>query len=317
MRDGIDVEVREVGLRDGIQGIKTFFPTEAKKAWIAAEAAAGVPEIEVCSFVPAKVMPQFADAEAVGMAALQLPGLCVSALVPNLKGAERGLASGVHKLNFVLSVSESHNLANVRRTPWDSLEQFKLVAQVRDEAARRGARVVLAGGLATSFGCSIEGPVSERAVLDLTEAYAAAGADEVVLADTVGYANPSQVRRLFTQAARVIGDVPLAAHFHDTRGLGLANVDAALEAGVRRFDASLAGLGGCPVAPGATGNIVMEDLVFMLEAMGLRTGVDLDALLPGRQIIAGNLPNEQLHGRLAKAGAPKGFRPASVTQAAE
>lgn len=317
MRDGIDVEVREVGLRDGIQGIKTFFPSGAKKAWLAAEAAAGVPEIEACSFVPAKLFPQFADAEEVVEEALKHAGLTVSALVPNLRGAERGFALGVHKLNFVLSVSESHNRANVNRTPQESVEQFQLVAKARDEAAESGPRVLLTGGLATSFGCSIEGPVSEKAVLELTEAYAAAGADEVVLADTVGYANPSQVRRLFTQAARVVGDVPLAAHFHDTRGLGLANVDAALEAGVRRFDASLAGLGGCPAAPGATGNIVMEDLVFMLEAMGLRTGVDLDALLPGRQIIAGNLPNEQLHGRLAKAGAPKGFRPASVTQAAE
>jgi hydroxymethylglutaryl-CoA lyase len=318
MRDGIDVEVREVGLRDGIQGVKTFFPTEAKKAWIAAEAAAGVPEIEACSFVPAKLFPQFADAEEVVEEALKHEGLTVSALVPNLKGAERGFALGVHKLNFVLSVSESHNRANVNRTPRESVEQFKLVAKARDEAAKSGPRVLLTGGLATSLGCSIEGPVSEKAVLELVEAYVEAGADEVMLADTVGYANPARVRRLFTEAARIVGDVPLAAHFHDTRGLGLANVDAALEVGIRRFDASLAGLGGCPAAPGATGNIVMEDLVFMLEAMGLRTGVDLDALLPVREIIAANLPGEQLHGRLAKAGVPKGFRPASaLAQAAE
>lgn len=319
MREGIDVEVREVGLRDGIQGIKTFFPTEAKKAWLAAEAAAGVPEIEACSFVPAKLFPQFVDAEEVVEEALRHEGLTVSALVPNLRGAERGFALGVHKLNFVLSVSESHNRANVNRAPLESVEQFKLVARARDEAARSGPRVLLTGGLATSLGCSIEGPVSERAVLELVEAYVEAGADEVMLADTVGYANPAQVRRLFTEAARIVGDdVPLAAHFHDTRGLGLANVGAALEAGVRRFDASLAGLGGCPAAPGATGNIVTEDLVFMLEAMGLRTGVDLDALLPIREIIAANLPGEQLHGRLAKAGAPKGFRPASaLAQAAE
>jgi hydroxymethylglutaryl-CoA lyase len=312
MRDGIDVEVREVGLRDGIQGIRTFFPTEGKRAWIAAEARAGVPEIEACSLVPAKLFPQFVDAEEAIAEALRQPGLCVSALVPNLRGAERGFALGVHKLNFVLSVSLSHNQANVRRTPEESLEQFRLVAEARDEAARNGGRrVLLSGALATSFGCSIEGPIAENDVLELAAGYVEAGADEVTLADTVGYANPAQVKRLFERAALVVGDVPLAAHFHDTRGLGLANVHAALEAGVRRFDASLTGLGGCPAAPGATGNIVMEDLVFMLEAMGLRTGVDLDALLAIREIVRTNLPDELLHGRIPRAGKPKGFRPAS------
>jgi hydroxymethylglutaryl-CoA lyase len=218
----------------------------------------------------------------------------------------------VHKLNFVLSVSLSHNQANVRRTPEESLEQFRLVAEARDEAARGGGRrVLLSGALATSFGCSIEGPIAENDVLELAAGYVEAGADEVTLADTVGYANPAQVKRLFERAALVVGDVPLAAHFHDTRGLGLANVHAALEAGVRRFDASLTGLGGCPAAPGATGNIVMEDLVFMLEAMGLRTGVDLDALLAIREIVRTNLPDELLHGRIPRAGKPKGFRPAS------
>ena len=317
MATDFDVKVREVGLRDGLQSVQAFFPTASKIAWIETEAAAGVPEIEVYSFVPAKVIPQFTDAAEVVEASLKQSGLEVSALIPNKKGAERGFEVGVHKLNYVTSVSESHNMANVRRTVADSVAAFREIARLRDENPD-WRHVKLAGGLSTAFGCTIEGPVDPAAVLKLAQAYVEAGADELTVADTVGYANPAQVKEMFVMLKRELGDVPLAGHFHDTRGLGLANVHAALEAGVREFDASLAGLGGCPFAPGATGNIVMDDLVFMLEAMGLKTGVDLDRLVAVRDIVARELPDEPLYGAIARAKPPKGFRPAGAQpQAAE
>lgn len=309
MRAGIDVECREVGLRDGIQIQKVFFPTAGKIAWLTAEAAAGMPEIEVCSFVPPKLLPQFADAREVVAAATKLDGFTIAALSPNLRGAMDAFEAGVQKLNYVTSVSEDHNLANVRRTVDESVEDFKRIVALRDEKAP-DAR--LATGLATALGCSISGQVPVADVMKLAGRFVEAGADELVVSDTVGYANPQQVKDMFTQVIGEFGDqVPVAAHFHDTRGLGLANVFAALETGCRHFDASLAGLGGCPFAPKATGNIVMDDLVFLLEGAGLKTGVDLDKLVEVREIVAANLPEEPLHGMYAKAGAPKGFVPAS------
>lgn len=322
MRDGNDVHVCEVGLRDGLQNVQTFFPTDQKIAWIEAEAAAGMPEIEVCSFVPPKLLPQFADAKEVCAAALPIAekhdGLVISALMPNLKGAENGLAAGVHKLNYVTSVSVKHNLANVRMTPDESVDAFKKIVALRDEKAKEsGRRVRLFVGLSTALGCTIEGQVDPDAVVRLAEKFLDAGADELAVADTVGYANPSQVKSVFKLMYGTFGDdLPLTVHLHDTRGLGIANALAALEIGVRRFDASLAGLGGCPYAPGATGNIVMDDLVFMLEGMGMKTGVDLDKLVAVREIVARNLPGETLNGGLAKSGPPKGFVPASSYAAA-
>ena len=312
MRPGIDVECREVGLRDGIQIQKVFFPTEGKIAWLTAEASTGMPEIEVCSFVPPKLLPQFSDAKEVVAAAKKLDGFTISALSPNLRGAMDAFEAGVQKLNYVTSVSEEHNLANVRRTVDQSVEDFKRIVELRNEKA---PEVQLATGLATALGCSISGQVPVADVMALARRFFAAGADELVVSDTVGYANPQQVKEMFNAVISEFGEkVSVAAHFHDTRGLGLANVFAALEAGWRHFDGSLAGLGGCPFAPKATGNIVMDDLVFLLEGTGLKTGVDLDKLVEVREIIATNLPEEQLHGMYAKAGAPKGFVPA--TQAA-
>jgi hydroxymethylglutaryl-CoA lyase len=303
--------VREVGLRDGLQGIARFISTEVKKAWIDAEHAAGVHEIEVTSLVPPKLIPQFADGEEVIRHALGRPGLIVAVLIPNLKGAERGIAVGAHKLNYVLSVSEAHNLANVRRTTAESIADLKRVLAARDAApAERRPRVCC--GLATAFGCTIQGHVDEDLVRRIAAEVAAAGADEIAVADTVGYANPKQVGRIFRAVLAEVGALPVAAHFHDTRGLGLANVHAALEAGVRAFDASLAGLGGCPYAPGATGNIVAEDLAFMLEAMGCATGVDLAKLIEVRDIIARNIPEVALLGNLPKAGLPKTFAAAAA-----
>ncbi|WP_374448238.1 hydroxymethylglutaryl-CoA lyase [Stella sp.] len=297
--------VREVGLRDGLQMIATFFPTAAKLAWIRAELDAGVKDIEVCSFVPPKNIPQFADAVEVAEASVAMPGLRPSALVPNLKGAQRAVATGMPELHFVLSVSEAHNLRNVQRTVQQSVDEFRAVVALA-RAQPRPVRVSAA--LATALGCTIAGPVDPGRVIELAHVVVEAGADELSIADTVGYANPAQTRRLFEEACRTFGHrLPIAAHFHDTRGLGLANVYAAVEAGVRLFDASLAGLGGCPYAPGASGNIVTEDLVFLLESMGLSTGIDLGRLVEVRRIVAQHLPDETLYGQIAKAGPPKGF----------
>jgi hydroxymethylglutaryl-CoA lyase len=298
-----DAWVCEVGPRDGLQIIPAIMPTAAKLEWIRAEAAAGMPEIEVSSFVPPKLLPQFQDAEELTAAALRLAGLIVTALVPNLRGAERAFRAGVHKINFVLSASESHNRENVRRSTAESLEDFRRIVALRD-SRDEWRRIQLCGGVSTAFGCTIEGAIEEDKVVGLAEQYAAAGAGKVSIADTVGYANPVQVKKMFTRLRGRLGALELTAHFHDTRGLGLANVYAALEAGVRSFDASLGGMGGCPWAPGATGNIVTEDLVFLLESAGLRTGIDLDRLIQVRQIVHAALPDVPLHGALAKAGLP-------------
>jgi hydroxymethylglutaryl-CoA lyase len=307
--------VREVGLRDGLQSLAEIMPTEQKIAWLEAEHAAGVREIEVSSFVPPKLLPQLADAEAVVRHALALPGLTVSALIPNLKGAERGLALGVHEMNFVLSVSEGHNRSNVRRSTAESVEDFRRVVALCHTAPERRPRV--ACGLATAFGCTIEGVVDEDRVRRIAVEVAEAGADAIILADTVGYGQPAAVERVFRRVMADVAPLPVSGHFHDTRGLGLANVLAALNAGACAFDASLGGLGGCPYAPGATGNIVTEDLAFMLEAMGFETGIDIERLLAVRELVHRALPDVVQYGAIAKAGLPKNFHRVPVAQAAE
>jgi hydroxymethylglutaryl-CoA lyase len=300
----IDIEVVEVGPRDGLQNIAAVMPTVAKKVWISAAAAAGIREIEVCSFVPPARFPQFADNQPVIAHALTLPRLTVSALVPNARGAADALVAGVPKLSFTLSVSRSHSLANVRKTPAAQLEEFRRIIEIRNACERHPG---VTGGLSTAFGCSIEGKIDDSAVCRMAAELVEAGADEVSLADTVGYATPSDIRRVVRAVRREIGDALTTLHLHDTRGLGLANVLAGLDNGIKAFDASLGGLGGCPYAPGASGNICTEDLVFMLESMGLRTGIDLEALLRVRDLVQGSLPGEALHGALARAGLPKGW----------
>lgn len=306
MKTDNDVVVCEVGLRDGLQMLQRFFPTSEKVAWIQAEHAAGVTEIEVTSFVPPKLVPQFADAQEVVQAALATPGLTVGALVPNLRGAERGMALGVHKLNYVLSVSRTHNLKNVRRERDESVADFSRIVDMLKSQPREN-RPILLGGLSSALGCAYEGRIAIDEVVGCAVALAEAGADELLIADTVGYADPSLVLKVFKAVQAEVGNLPLSAHFHDTRGLGLANVAAALECGVRRFDASLAGLGGCQFAPGATGNIVMDDLCFMLNAMGMNTSVDLEKLIEVREIIARNLPGVPLYGGLARSGLPRNY----------
>ena len=302
------VALREVGMRDGLQSLAPILTTEQKNRWCAAEFAAGVREIEVTSFVPPKLLPMFADAEEVVRHALTLDGLTVSALIPNLRGAERGVALGVHELAYVLSVSEGHNQNNVRRSTAESIADLKRVIELRD-SLKTGRRVKVVAGLATCFGCTIEGPVDEKRVFAIAAEVLAFKPDALMIADTVGYGNPAAVRRVFRELLYMAGAVPVGAHFHNTRGLGLANVLAALEVGVRGFDASLGGLGGCPWAPGATGNIVMEDTVFMLETMGLDTGIDLERLIEVRRMVEGFMPGIAFHGDLPKAGIPKNYVP--------
>lgn len=301
--------VREMGLRDGLQSIRTIMPTATKLDWIAREAACGVPEIEVASFVPAKLLPQMADAAQVVPAARKVEGLVVSALVPNMRGAQDAIEAGAMKLNYVMSVSESHNMANVRRPVAESLADFGRIVQFC-RSLSPGRRPIVAGGLATAFGCTIEGPIKESRPRELAAELVKLGADEIIVADTVGYGNPAAVRRIFAGVMAEVGKLPVAAHFHDTRGVGLANVVAALDEGVVRFDASLGGLGGCPYAPGASGNIVMEDLVFLLETMGYTTGVDIPKLIEVRKFVQSSLADEQqqFHGALTRAGLPKNYQ---------
>ncbi len=307
----IDILISEVGPRDGLQSIKSIMPLAAKKAWITAEAAAGVTEIEVGSFVPAKLMPQLADTAEVVAHARTIPGLTVAALVPNLKGAEAAIAAGAHKITLPLSASETHSLRNLRRTHAQVLEEVRgIVALIRGLPAER--RPKFEGGLSTAFGCTIEGEVPADQVVRLAEQLMEAGCDEVGLSDTTGYANPAQVKDLVRRVRAAVGEHALSGlHLHNTRGLGLANVIAGLEVGITTFDSSLGGLGGCPHAPGASGNIVTEDLAFMLEAMGLRTGIDLPRLIEVRKILREALPGEELYGFTPDAGLPLGFVPAT------
>ncbi len=301
------IHISEVGPRDGLQSISRVAPLEAKKAWIAAEAAAGVPEIEVGSFVPPSLLPQMADTAELVAFARQIEGLAVAVLVPNLKGAELAIAAGTQKMSLPFSMSQTHSLKNVRKDHPAMISEIRaiadLVASQPDET-----RPHFEVGLATAFGCTIEGPVAEDQVVRLAAATIEAGAAEVGLSDTTGYANPAQVRRLVRRVKAEIGADRLnTLHLHNTRGLGLANALAGLEEGITTLDASLGGLGGCPFAPGASGNIVTEDLVFMLEAMGYETGIDLEKLMRVRAIIAEALPGEPLYGFLPDAGLPLGF----------
>lgn len=305
---GPQVLISEVGPRDGLQSVAATMATADKCRWIAALAAAGLREIEVGSFVPAKLLPQMADVAEVVRHALTLtapyPGLTVMALVPNRRGAEAALAAGVHKLTLPVSASEAHSLANVRKTREQMLGELREVLALRRECA---PGVVVEVGLSTAFGCTLQGAVDEDEVIRLAVACAQAGVDEVGLSDTTGMAHPAQVRRLFTRLRAELGGRAGSAHMHNTRGLGLANCLAAFDVGVRTFDASLGGLGGCPYAPGASGNVVTEDLVFMFEAMGVRTGVDVEQLIAARAPLQAGLPGEPVYGMIPEAGLPKGW----------
>lgn len=300
------VLISEVGMRDGLQSVKSIMPTQDKFKLIDALYAAGIREIEVCSFVPARLLPQMADAEEVVKYALRYPDLTVMALVPNRRGAQNALAAGAHKLTLPVSASEAHSMANVRKTREEMVQEVREIVALRNEMA---PTVKIEAGISTAFGCTIQGEVKEDDVVRLSSQLVAAGADETGLSDTTGYANPAQVRRLFKRVFAEIGDKCGAAHMHNTRGLGIANNLAAYDVGVRTFDASLGGLGGCPYAPGASGNVVTEDLVFMFEAMGIDTGVNIDKLIAARAPLQAGVPQEEVYGMVAEAGLPLNFQP--------
>lgn len=292
-----DILVSEVGPRDGLQSIERVMPLEAKKAWISAEAAAGVKEIEVGSFVPPKLLPQMADTPDLVKHAKTIDGLTVVTLVPNAKGAQFAADAGVDGMSIPFSMSETHSIKNVRKDHPAMIEEIRAAAAIAKEHG-----IHFAVGLSTAFGCTYEGAVDPNAVARLAEKAAEAGAQEFSLSDTTGYADPAQVRRLTKLVKGAVGDKLTTLHLHNTRGLGLANVVAGLEEGITTFDASLGGLGGCPFAPGASGNLVTEDLVLMLNAMGLKTGIDLDKLLKVRSIVEEALPGEPLYGFTPDAG---------------
>lgn len=301
--------IREVGLRDGLQSIQTVLPTERKIEWIRSAYEAGQREIEVGSFVPARLLPQLADTAELVAFAKTLPGLFVSVLVPNLKGAERAIESGADLMLVPLSASHAHSLANLRKTPDEVVAEVAKMRAARDAA---GSSMLIEGGIGTAFGCTLQGRVDQAEVLRCMQALLDAGADRVSIADTVGYGGPREVRELFEKARHIAGERFWCGHFHDTRGLALANVYAAMETGVARFDATLAGIGGCPHAPGASGNASTEDLAFMLATMGVGTGLDIARLLALRAKVAQWLEGETLHGALWRAGLPRTLAAASI-----
>lgn len=304
----IDILISEVGPRDGLQSIGQVMPTRDKKRWIRAQWEAGTREIEVGAFVPPKLLPQMADTAEITRWAVSLEGLDVAVLAPNLRGVQDAVAAGAHKISLPFSMSESHSLKNLRKTHTEVLQEIGRCVEYL-ATLPQGQRPLFEIGLSTAFGCTIEGPVPEARVIKLAEAVIALGVDEVGLSDTTGYGNPAQLKRLATGIWAAVGQQRLTGvHLHNTRGQGLANALMAVELGFTTVDSSLGGLGGCPFAPGASGNIVTEDLVFMLEAMGLNTGIDLEKLLQVREMVAEALPDEPLYGFTPEAGLPKGSR---------
>lgn len=301
------VTLREIGLRDGLQLVKTWPSTAAKQDWIAREYAAGVCHFEVGSFLPATTMPMFADVRELIATVAGLDGAFSSALALNERGVRDALQTPVDEIVCVVSATEEHSQANARRSRADAIA---LVAKAAEMRSGTGHDALITVGLSMAFGCSITGAVDPAEVLRLAAACLDAGADLVGIADTVGYAGPRQVGELAAAMARLCGDRPFSVHLHDTRGMAIANAAAALDAGARVLEGSLGGLGGCPFAPGASGNVVFEDLVFLCETKGFDTGIDVESLAAVRGVLEDAMPGEPLHGAVAKAGLPKSFRPA-------
>lgn len=311
------VLISEVGPRDGLQNCRAIMPTAQKKIWISKLAAAGVREIEVGSFVSPKLLPQMADTGEIVRHAVTIPDLEVAVLVPNLKGAQLAIEAGAHKITLPLSVSETHSLRNIRRTHDQVIDEAEAISDLIKSLPEKD-RPHFEGSLSTAFGCTLEGAIEEAVILRCAARLMAAGCDEVGLSDTTGYGDPASMKRLIRAVRGVVGDNNLTGvHLHNTRGLGLANILAAFEEGITTFDSSLGGLGGCPTAPGASGNVVTEDLVFMFESMGIQTGIDLEKLMATRDLVQAALPDEELYGFTPRAGLPLGYEGASVPVAAE
>ena len=303
------VSICEVGPRDGLQIAKTRMTTDDKVTWIKSLAAAGIPEIEAGSFVPPRVIPQLSDTpEIVARVLAEIPGLTVQALAPNLRGAQNAFNAGVHKIAMPISVSAGHSKANLNRPPEASIEMMREVMAWM-KAQDRHVPVIV--GASTAFGCSIDGVVTTAQTVAMCKGLVNAGVEHIMLADTVGYAHPAQIKEVVRAVREEIGPAVYGLHLHDTCGLGIANALAGLEEGIRAFDSCLAGLGGCPYAPGASGNVVTEDLVFMLESMGSSTGISIEKLLESRAILHAGLPAEPLNGQISKSGLPPTFRRAA------
>lgn len=295
------VSLREVGLRDGLQLVKRVPSTDAKIDWIEREYAAGVRFFEVGSFLPANRMPQFADVRLLIDRVAGLKGARSSALTLNERAIDDAVKTKVDEIVCVISATEEHSQANMRRSRQAAVD---LVARAAETAAASDTPPLVNAGIAMAFGCSIAGQVDPGEVLRLAEDCLKAGADIIGIADTVGFAGPKQITNLCKAMTNLIGDRPFSVHLHDTRGLGLSNASAALDAGCRVLDGSLGGLGGCPFAPGATGNIVFEDLVFLCETKGFATGIDIPGLVGIRDILQRELPDQTLYGALARSGPP-------------
>ncbi len=295
------ITLREVGLRDGLQLVKKFPSTDAKQRWVREEYAAGVRHFEVGSFLPAKTFPQFADVRDIAATVASLPGAHGIALVLNERGANEALAAEVPEIASVVSATEEHSQANANRSREAAIANIRRLCELRDTSAHKP---IVHAAISMALGCSITGPVDPDEVLRLVEKCFAAGVDAVGIADTVGYAGPKQVGDLTRAAVKLAGTKPICVHLHDTRGMGIANASAALDEGARILDGSLGGLGGCPFAPGATGNVVFEDLVFLCESKGFATGIDIEKLVKVRAILRAEMPDEALYGGLARAGLP-------------
>ena len=296
--------LRELGLRDGLQMTSTWPGTKAKIEWINLAYDAGVRHFEVGSFLPPSRFPQFADVRELIVEVNALPGAVSSALVLNERGIADALETPVDELVIPVSATEEHSLANMRRSRSAAVG---LIRSAISMSGGPGAGPVVNAAAAVAFGCSIAGEVGDDDVLRLIGDCAEAGAEALAVADTVGFAGPAQVAGLCSRLVDEFGELPLKVHLHDTRGTGIANAYAALEAGIRILDGTIGGLGGCPFAPGATGNVVFEDLVYLCERCGLPTGIDPQRLVAVRQILERELPGEALHGALAQAGLPAGI----------
>ncbi|MDG2091250.1 MAG: hydroxymethylglutaryl-CoA lyase [Gammaproteobacteria bacterium] len=310
----VDVVISDCVLRDGLQILKNLVvPLVDKKATLRLLFESGIRNIEISSMVPPKLVPQFADAGDMIRYADELGVLVPTVLSPNLKGVERAIEFGARSVVLPLSVSETHSQKNIRKSRIESLQELARVRELIDKLPQT-ERPFLAAGISTAFGCSYEGKIDEDQVFWMVDECQKIGVDEIGLADTVGYAVPLQITSAFRRLQSVINPgIKIRAHFHDTFGLGLANAMAALEQNVKYFDASLCGLGGCPFAPNATGNITLEDLVFLMQKNGVKTGIDLDKLLTGQQLLRSILPDQQLHGVINRAGKyPADFSPENI-----
>src|ERR1700681_2253167 len=298
------VTLREVGLRDGLQLVKQIPSTSAKQRWVREEYAAGVRHFEVGSSLPAKTSPQFVDVREIIQTVAALPGAHGMALALNERGVNEALASGVREIASVVSATEEHSQANANRSREQAIANVRRLCELRNATPHKP---IVNAAISMALGCSITGPVDPREVIKLAEKCLEAGVDFVAVADTVGYAGPKQVGELTKAIVKLSGAKPVCVHLHDTRGMGIANASAALDAGARILDGSLGGCVGCPFAPGATGNVVSEVLVFLCDSKGFATGIDIEKLVAVRAILRVEMPHEALYGGLARAGLPAGF----------